>query len=190
MTIITDYMSGLKACCEECLQQGAVIENIADIIYAAYKKGKQVYILGNGGSATTAAHFTRDMKIGSWVKGKPKVKVEGLADNIAVVTSIANDVDYNSIFEFQLVDRLEPGDVVIAISCSGNSPNVIKAVEYAAGKGATTVGITGFGGGKLAGISSKSIVFASKDYGQLEDIHLSLGHVISYLVKERIANGQ
>jgi D-sedoheptulose 7-phosphate isomerase len=190
MTIITDYMSGLKACCNECLGQSNVIEKIADIIYQAYKKDKQVYILGNGGSATTAAHFTRDLKVGAAIKGKPKIRVEGLADNIAVVTSIANDVDYNSIFEHQLVDRLEEGDVVIAISCSGNSPNVIKAVEYASARGAATIGLTGFGGGKLAKIAGTSMIFISKDYGQLEDIHMSLAHVISYLVKELIRDGK
>ncbi|RPJ61948.1 MAG: SIS domain-containing protein [Dehalococcoidia bacterium] len=189
MSLINDYMNGLKGACDECIKQADVIEKIADIIYKAYKNDKHIYIFGNGGSATTAAHFTRDLKVGSAVKGKPKVRVEGLADNIAVVTSIANDVDYNSIFELQLIDNLVEGDVVIAISCSGNSPNVIKAVEYAVGRKAVTVGITGFGGGKLAQISGTSMVFVSKDYGQLEDIHLGLAHIISYLVKERISNG-
>lgn len=189
MSMLTDYMNGLKACCDECLEQSGTIEKIADLIYDAYCQGKRIFIMGNGGSATTAMHFTRDLKIGSAVQGKPRIKVDGLADNMAVVTSIANDVDYESIFQYQLLDNVEKGDVVIAISCSGNSPNVVKAVEYAASQGASTVGITGFGGGKLATISDISLVFVSKDYGQLEDIHMGLGHIISYLVKERIKNG-
>ena len=189
MSMLTDYMNGLKGCCDECIAQSGAIEKIADVIYGAYKQDKRIFIMGNGGSATTAMHFTRDLKIGSSVKGKPRIKADGLADNMAVVTSIANDVDYESIFQHQLVDNLEKGDVVIAISCSGNSPNVVRAVEYAASQGITTIGITGFGGGKLAKIAATSLVFASKDYGQLEDIHMGLGHIISYLVKERIKNG-
>ena len=112
-----------------------------------------------------------------------------MTGNIALITALANDVDYSSIFEEQLVDSLHEGDVVIGISASGNSLNVLKAVEFARNNGALTIGFIGFGGGKLKELVHKGIVLSSKDYGQVEDAHLSLAHAISYLVKERIASG-
>lgn len=190
MAIIEDYVKGLDKCCAELLQQSANIEKIADLIYEVYQRRGQIFIMGNGGSATTASHFARDLKIGAYVKGKHKANVFGLADNIAVLTSLANDIDYDSIFEQQLIGQLEKGDLVIAISCSGNSPNVIKAMEAARDNGSITVGIMGFGGGKLKTIADNAIIFLSKDYGQLEDIHLGLTHILSYLVRKRITDGK
>jgi D-sedoheptulose 7-phosphate isomerase len=188
MAIIADYVKGLNKCCAELLQQSAEIENIADLIYEVYQKRRQIFIMGNGGSATTASHFARDLKIGAAVEGKPRIHSTSLVDNIAMITSLANDVDYDSIFEQQLMGQLEEGDVVIGISCSGDSSNVIKAIEFARHNGAVTIGFSGFGGGALKGSAHRCIVFSNRDYGQLEDIHLSLTHIISYLVRERITN--
>jgi len=187
MSLVQDYITGLTQCLNELLQRTASIEEVADIIFDAYKKGKQVFIMGNGGSATTASHFARDLKIGAAVKGKPRVQTTSLTDNIALVTALANDIDYSSIFEQQLVGLLNAGDIVIGISASGNSPNVLRAIEFARDNGALTIGLIGFNGGKLKDLVHKGIVLSRKDYGQVEDAHLSLGHVISYLVKERIA---
>jgi len=189
MSLAQDYITGLTQCLQELSQQSASIEEIADIIFAAYKRGKQIFIMGNGGSASTASHFARDLKIGAAVKGKPRVQATSLTDNMAHITALANDVDYSSIFEEQLIGSLHEGDVVIGISASGNSPNVLKAIEFARSNGALTIGFIGFGGGKLKQLVHKGIVLSSKDYGQVEDAHLSLAHVISYLIKERIANG-
>lgn len=188
MLLVQDYIKGLTQCLNELLQQSASIEEVADIIFDAYKKGKQVFIMGNGGSATTASHFARDLKIGAAVKGKPRVHATSLTDNIALVTALANDIDYSSIFEEQLVGLLNADDVAIGISASGNSPNVLRAIEFARNNGAVTIGLVGFTGGKLKELAHKFIVLSSKDYGQVEDIHLGLAHIISYLVKERIAN--
>lgn len=185
MSIIQNYIAGLSSCLEE-LSQKEIVE-IADIIFNAWEKGKCVFIMGNGGSATTASHFARDLQIGAAAAGKQRVKTISLTDNIALVTALANDIDYGSIFEEQLVGQLEKEDVVIGISASGNSPNVLKAIEYAGQNGAVTIGLIGFGGGKLKGLVHKSIILSSQDYGQVEDIHLVLGHMISYLVRERIA---
>lgn len=184
--IIGDYLKGLRSCLDEISRQD--IEGIADTIFAAYKKGKQVFIMGNGGSATTACHFARDLQIGTAVEGKPRIRASSLVDNIACVTSLANDIDYSSIFKEQLVGQLDEGDVVIGISASGNSPNVFRAIEFARSQGAVTVGLIGFGGGELKELTHKHIVLSSKDYGQVEDVHLVLEHIISYLVKERITN--
>jgi len=187
MSIIQNYINGLRNCLKEL--SGQNLEEVAEIIFNAYKKTKQIFILGNGGSASTASHFARDINIGTAVEGKPRVRAISLTDNIALITALSNDIDYSSIFEQQLIGQLNEGDVVIAISASGNSSNVLKAIKFARGNGAMTVGFTGFGGGKLKELAHKCIVLSSNDYGQVEDIHLSLAHIISYLVKERIVSG-
>ena len=183
--IVEDYLKGLRSCLDEISRQD--IEGIVDIIFTAYEKGKQVFIMGNGGSATTACHFARDLQMLTAKEGKHRVKAFSLTDNIAMVTSLANDIDYSSIFKEQLVGRVGEGDVVIGISASGNSLNVLRAVEFARSQGAVAVGLIGFGGGKLRELTHKCIVLSSKDYGQVEDVHLVLDHIISYLVKEKIA---
>jgi D-sedoheptulose 7-phosphate isomerase len=163
------------------------INEIADVIFKAYQEGRQIIIFGNGGSASTSSHFVCDLSLQTAVKNKPRVRVIGLTDNMAVITARANDIDYSSVFKEQLITYLNKGDVVIGISASGNSPNVINAIQYAQENGASTVGLCGFGGGRLKELAEKSVVFSSRDYGQIEDIHLSTAHIISYLVKEKIA---
>ncbi len=185
--MIRNYLEGLQLCVSELSPQN--IEEIANAIFDAYKKGKQVFIVGNGGSATTASHFARDLKIGSAVEGRPRIRANSLTDNVAVITALANDIGYSSIFEEQLIGQLDEGDVVVGISASGNSPNVLKAIEFARSQGAVTIGLIGFGGGRLKELTDKSIVLSSKDYGQVEDTHLTLAHIISYLVKEKMAHG-
>ena len=185
--IIGDYLKGLRSCLEEIAEKDII--EIVDIIMKACSDGKKVIFMGNGGSATTASHFARDISIGTAKEGKPRVRAISLADSIAAITSLANDVGYNSVFKEQLIGQVDKGDVVIGISASGNSPNVLEAMEYARSAGAVTVGFIGFGGGKLKELSDKSIVLSSRDYGQVEDAHLVLDHIFTCLVKERIAGG-
>ena len=185
--IIGDYLKGLRSCLEEIAEKDII--EIVDIIMKACSDGKKVIFMGNGGSATTASHFARDISIGTAKEGKPRVRAISLADSIAAITSLANDVGYNSVFKEQLIGQVDRGDVVIGISASGNSPNVLEAMEYARSAGAVTVGFIGFGGGKLKELSDKSIVLSSRDYGQVEDTHLVLDHIFTCLVKERIAGG-
>lgn len=187
MPLIQSYIKGLYQCLEEISEQN--VEGIADIIYDAYKKRNQIFIIGNGGSATTASHFARDLQIGAAVEGKPRIRAISLTDNIALMTALANDIDYSSIFEQQLIGQLNEGDVLIGISASGNSPNILKAIQFARTNGAMSIGLVGFGGGKLTPLVDKCIILSSRDYGQVEDVHLSLAHIISYLVRERLANG-
>jgi D-sedoheptulose 7-phosphate isomerase len=182
--LVKEYIEGLKKCIEELSTLD--IEETAGIIFNAFKKGKRIFVMGNGGSATTAIHFARDLQIGTAVAGKPRLRVTCLADNVASITSIANDISYDGIFEEQLIGQLEEGDVVIGISASGNSPNVLRAIEYARKNGAVTIGFIGFGGGKLKKLTHKSIVLSSKDYGQVEDIHMALSHIIPYWIKKEI----
>ncbi len=185
--IIGDYLKGLRSCLDEIVEEDII--EIVDIIMKACSDGKKVFFMGNGGSATTASHFARDISIGTAKEGKPRVRALSLADSIAAITSLANDVGYNSVFKEQLIGQVDKGDVVIGISASGNSPNVLEAMEYARSAGAVTVGFIGFGGGKLKELSDKSIVLSSRDYGQVEDTHLVLDHIFTCLVKERIAGG-
>ncbi len=185
--IIGDYRQGLCSCLEEIAEKDII--ELVDIIMKAYAKGRKIAFMGNGGSATTASHFARDISIGTAAEGKPRLRAISLADNVAMITSLANDIDYNSIFREQLVGQLDEGDVVVGISASGNSPNVLEAVRYARSAGAVTVGFIGFGGGKLKELVDKSIVLSSRDYGQVEDTHLVLDHIFTCLVRERIARG-
>lgn len=184
---IESYLKGLRECLGELSPHD--IGEIANIIFAAYKNRKQVFILGNGGSACTASHFARDLKIGAAAEGKPRLRASSLTDNVAIITTLANDIGYESVFKEQLSGLLNTGDVVIGISVSGNSPNVLRAIEFARDEGAVTIGLIGFGGGKLKEIVQKSVTLSSTDYGQVEDTHLVLVHIISYLIREKIANG-
>ncbi len=186
MSLIKNYIGGLNTCLEEL--QKCDIEGVVGIIFDAYKKGRQVFIMGNGGSAATASHLARDLAIGTAVDGKPRLRANSLADNMAFITALANDIDYDSVFKERLIGQVKAGDVVIGISASGNSPNVLNAIEFAGNNGAATIGFIGFGGGKLKQLSHKSIVLSSRDYGQVEDAHVALAHIITYMMKERIAS--
>jgi D-sedoheptulose 7-phosphate isomerase len=189
MSLVHNYIKGLIQCLHELSQQSSNIEEVADIVFNAYKNGKQIFIMGNGGSATTASHCALGFEKQSVVEGKARPRAKSLTDNIALITAWANDTDYSCIFVEQLKNCLQEGDVVIGISASGNSPNVLRAIEYARDRGAITVGFTGFGGGKLKQLTNECIILSSRDYGQVEDTHLALTHILSDMLKERIANG-
>ena len=156
--------------------------------YALIKNTKgTVYIIGNGGSAATASHMANDLSIGLKRREKLTLNVVSLADNISVTSAIANDTGYENIFYLQLKDILKPNDIVIAISCSGNSPNIIKAVEYSKEINSTVIGLTGFDGGKLKKLSDIKLHIQSEknEYGLVEDVHLILNHILfSYFQKE------
>jgi D-sedoheptulose 7-phosphate isomerase len=182
--ILQDYLCGLQSCISEISQQD--IQGVADIIYKAYRNNKYIFIFGNGGSAATASHIVCDLRKGTAMPGKPRLKVTSLTDSIPLFTAIGNDIDYQSVFVEQLISQVNKGDVAIGISCSGNSPNVLKAIQYAKEQGATTIGFTACGGGKLKGMTDKNINLTTHDFGQAEDIHLSLGHILKELIKAKI----
>lgn len=185
MKLIQQYLQGLNDCLDEFLQQD--VNGVADTIYQAYCNGRRIYVLGNGGSATTASHFARDLQIGTAAGDKPRIRATSLGDNIATITSLANDIDYESIFKEQMVGQLDKGDVIIGISASGNSPNVLAAIEYGLTQEAHTVGFIGFKGGKLKDLVAQSIVLTSDDYGQVEDAHACLCHLVVYLLRNKLA---
>jgi len=163
------------------------IRKVVGLVMDAYKSGKQVFIMGNGGSAATASHLTCDLQKGIGGMGDKKFRVMAFTDNVSIMTAWANDADYSDIFVEQLSTWLQPGDLVIGISGSGNSPNVIKAMEYAAGHGAVTVGLAGYKGGKLAEVAEHSIVVYSDNMQHIEDVHMVLSHLIFRYLMEEIA---
>jgi D-sedoheptulose 7-phosphate isomerase len=160
------------------------IERLIQIILDARSQEKSIYFIGNGGSAATASHFANDIQVGTRTTGKP-FRVLSLTDNVAILTAVGNDYGYDFIFVKQLEALLADGDVVVAISASGNSPNVVKGIEYAKKRGCKTVSLTGFDGGKLREISDHAVHVPSQkgEYGPVEDFHMIFDHIIgSYLM--------
>lgn len=158
------------------------IDRVAQVVVTideARLKAKRVYLFGNGGSAATASHFACDLTKGAICKGKPMIKAFALTDNISILSAWANDTDYENTFSAQLVNFIETGDVAIGISGSGDSPNVINGMTIAKKNGATTIGLTGFDGGKLKDHVDISVIVPSHNIKQIEDIHLLLTHVIT-----------
>jgi D-sedoheptulose 7-phosphate isomerase len=158
----------------------------ADAFWEARKRGSQIFFIGNGGSAATASHFANDIGIGTRPEGK-QFKAISLTDNVASMTAIANDYGYDDLFVRQLQVLLEPQDVVVAISASGNSPNVMKAIDYANAHGAITVGLTGFDGGKLAKAVKINLHVPTEkgEYGPVEDAHMVFDHLLgAYLMQK------
>ena len=145
---------------------------------------KRIYTLGNGGSASTASHMASDLNKGASRRDAPRLRVMALTDSIPSMLAWGNDSSYEDIFIEQLKNHLEKGDVVIAISGSGNSENVLKAVEYANKEGAVTIGLTGFDGGKLAGMAKISYIVPSNCMQQIEDIHLLIEHMLSMMLRD------
>jgi D-sedoheptulose 7-phosphate isomerase len=183
---LKNYLHGLRKCLDEIEPQD--IQGVAEIIYQAYKKGGQIFVFGNGGSSATASHMVCDFKKGTSIPGKPRLRISCLSDNIPIFSAIGNDNSYENVFVEQLISQVNQEDVVIGISCSGNSTNVLKAIKYAKECGAITIGFTAFGGGMLRETTDKSINLTCQDFGQSEDIHLSLSHILTYLLKGMISN--
>jgi D-sedoheptulose 7-phosphate isomerase len=171
-----DYTAKLSKVLDR-LDHGS-IDNAVNVIYQAWVNGNQVLTLGNGGSSLTALHFINDWNKSVFIKcGKP-FRGRSLVDNIGLMTSYANDVSYENIFVDQLKNILLPGDLVIAISGSGNSENVIRAINYANENGSVTLGLCGYTGGELKNIA-QHVVWVNVDDMQLaEDVHSIFGHIV------------
>ena len=147
--------------------------------------GKRIYAIGNGGSASTASHFVNDMGKGASIGREKRFKVIPLTDNVEWMTALSNDQCYEDVFVEQLRNFAEPGDVLLAISGSGNSENVLRAVRYANEAGCVTIGFTGFQGGKLRDLVQHGIVVGSDHMGRIEDMHVILQHMICYFFMEQ-----
>jgi len=185
MGFISSYLAELSSTLDKLpLHQ---IEKLRDILLQAYRESRQVFIMGNGGSAATASHFACDLAKGTTI-GNPhmreRFKVIALTDNVPLLTAWANDTNCENIFVEQLKNLLEENDVVIAISGSGNSRNVLRAVEYANTKAAITVGLTGFEGGRLKDMVQECLIVPSNSMERIEDVHLILEHLLCSFLRE------
>jgi len=157
----------------------AIVAGLTEAVTRAYRLGGTVYIFGNGGSASTAEHFVCDLsKAAGSVGGRPLRLVAPTA-NSALMTALANDSSYPEVFAQQLEGAIGDGDLAIAISASGNSPNVLRAVEVARRSGAFTIGLCGFGGGRLESLCDLALVVDSHDYGVVENVHLAVEHAVT-----------
>lgn len=165
------------------------IGRVVDILREARLGGRQVFIMGNGGSASTATHFVCDLAKNTRRDDLPHFRVIGLTDNMAMFSAYANDEGYEHVFEAQLANLIDPGDIVIGISASGNSKNVLNAVALAKQHGAATIGFTGFDGGRLRTLVDTNIHVESNVIEHVEDIHLMLEHMIVKTLKENLVSG-
>lgn len=170
----------------------AAMERWADLVYQAWERERFVFIFGNGGSGTTASHMSEDLGKSTLRErdlsdeSRKRLKVLSLTDNVGWIMAVGNDLAYDQIFVQQLMNYGGQGDVVIAISGSGNSPNVLKAVDWANRHGLRTFGLTGYGGGKLRQIQQDGLHVDLPDMGMVESIHLCLFHWVLNDVHARI----
>jgi D-sedoheptulose 7-phosphate isomerase len=163
----------------------AAVEKLTDILLRAQQAGRHVFVMGNGGSAATAASIAVDFSKTAAPKGGKAWKCLSLCENAAFITAMGNDHTFDDIFVRQLEILLAPGDVVLVISGSGNSVNLIKAVRFAKTRGARTAALLGFDGGRLKGLVDAPVVVASDQYGVVEDLHLSISHIITFFLRQR-----
>ena len=166
------------------------IATVVQTLYEAYDKKRRIFTFGNGGSAATASHFATDLAKGTIYKDKPRFKVIALTDNIPLLSAWANDTRYSDVFAEQLANLVEPEDIAIAISGSGNSPNVLNGIKLARARGATTIGFVGFDGGKLKNLVDISLEVPNYTMAQVEDIHLIIGHVITACLQTWVKLGR
>lgn len=151
----------------------------------ARAEGRRVFLFGNGGSAATASHFACDLGKGTVQEKRPRFKVLALNDNLPTFSAYANDVGYDVVFAEPLISLSERGDIAIGFSGSGNSPNVLRAMEAAEKRGVATIGFTGFAGGKLKDRVELHANVPSDVMGQIEDVHLAMTHAICEMLKIR-----
>lgn len=181
MNLVQDYIRRLQATLDMLPEEK--IYEVIELLHEARLSQRLILVMGNGGSAATASHMVCDLMKNTRKKSLPNLRVIGLADNMPIVSALANDEGYENVFAGQLASYAQPGDVVIAISASGNSPNVLKAVELANQIGARTVGFTGYDGGKLGQMVEFHVNVPSNDIEQVEDIHLVLDHMITSILR-------
>lgn len=185
MDMVERYLGEIEAAVKR-IDRDAV-RAVVEALFACWERGGTTYLVGNGGSAATASHMTNDLTKCTIVEGRRRFRAVALTDNVAVMTAFANDQSYEDIFVEPLRAHLDARDVVVALSGSGNSPNVLRAIAYAKEAGALTVGLCGAAGGRLAELADLAVCIPAARIGQQEDGHLILNHAISLALHERIA---
>ncbi|MDE3166067.1 MAG: SIS domain-containing protein [Acidobacteriota bacterium] len=177
-TYAAQYKTGLLEAIEALDLE--TVSQVAGILRQARAEDRQIFVCGNGGSASTASHFACDMVKGASFGRQSRFRIMALTDSLPTLTAYSNDVGYECVFVEQLKNFARPGDVVIAISGSGNSPNVLRAVEYANSLGCQTIALTGRDGGKLAPLARVNVLARTPHMGRIEDLHMIVAHMLAY----------
>jgi D-sedoheptulose 7-phosphate isomerase len=185
MENVERYLTSLHAAVDA-LPRDRLAE-LGEMLYRTYRNGQQVFTLGNGGSASTASHMAADLAKNTIGANMRRFRVLSLNDNQSLLTALANDLGYQNVFSEQLKNLIRPGDLLIALSGSGNSPNVIRAIRYAQEQCAEVVGILGFQGGEAARLADMAIIVPSDHYGIVEDVHLIINHILVDHFRHRLA---
>lgn len=182
-----DYSSAIKQYIETEIEtlnslDFGIIDNIMIEIKESQKRGNTIYICGNGGSAATASHFCCDFNKGVSGGSANNMNFICLSDNIPTMMAIANDISYDEIFSYQIKNRIKPGDLLLVISASGNSRNIVKAIEIAKEKGNKIIGLCGYDGGKVKLLSDICFHVKSNNMQIVEDVHMMLDHCMMYIL--------
>ncbi|MFP4145145.1 MAG: SIS domain-containing protein [Phycisphaeraceae bacterium] len=183
-----EYVGRMKELLE--MVDCAAIDRYADLLLDAWRHDRAVYVFGNGGSASCASHHVADYVKTAEVDGQRRLRAFSLCDNREMLTAIGNDLSYEDIFIHPLESYARPGDVVVGISCSGNSSNAVKACRWARDHGMGVVALTGFDGGEIGRISDLHINIPCENYGLIEDLQLSIGHIVAQMLQARIIESQ
>lgn len=185
---INNYITAQKAALDSIPAEAVaqLIERLRQVL----KEGRQIFVFGNGGSAANASHFATDLGKGASDKLDRRFRVLSLNDNVSWMTALGNDYAYEDIFVRQLMNYARAGDLVLAMSVSGNSPNVVKAIEWSVKNGLQTVALVGAKRGRLAELAHTVIVIDSDHYGRVEDAHMGICHILCYAFMENPPLGQ
>ena len=163
------------------------VDSVVDVLLQAYRTSHTIFLFGNGGSAALASHFACDLGKGTANGSRPRFRVMALTDNVPLMTAWANDSSYEDVFAEQLLNFAVPGDLAFAISGSGNSENVLKALRVAKQAELTTAGLTGFAGGQMRALCDACIVVPCENMQMIEDLHLCITHSLFTCIRARIA---
>lgn len=182
MELINQYFTEL----EQMVQAISLphLQQVLQLLEEAYYNGRRIFIMGNGGSAATASHFALDLAKNTIMPNAPRVKAISLTDHVPLITAWSNDTAYEHIFAEQLANLIEPGDIAIGISASGNSPNVINALALAKRSRAYTIGLLGARGGKIKAMVDAYVLAPGQNIEQEEDAHMILAHIITRHMRE------
>jgi D-sedoheptulose 7-phosphate isomerase len=183
-SFVVGYVDRLKGAIDQISLER--VEAIGETLYRAYRHNKQVFIVGNGGSAATASHMACDLGKNTIAPHRQRFRILSLNDNIPLLSALANDLGYEHVFSEQLKNLVRPGDVLISITASGNSPNIIRAMEYARERGAINVAFLGFDGGKALTLADEHVLVPVRDYGIVEDLHMILDHILTEYFRARL----
>jgi D-sedoheptulose 7-phosphate isomerase len=183
---VPDYMADLRDVLARLPMEDVL--RVRAVLLQAWRDGKTIFVAGNGGSAATASHMVNDLNKGAIVEGRPRFRALALTDNVPLLTAWSNDTAYHRAFVEQMMNFFTPGDVLVAISGSGNSPNIIAAVEWAREAGAVTLGLTGGTGGRLRALVDHCVVVPTSRMEEIEDAHLALSHALCVSLRAAIAS--